>query len=318
MLQNFSERSDLNLSQQRRRQWLKTALILFPGVILATDLQLIYAEKPKTPSPASREGTSETSTENRQSNPQIIMSVPPKWAETYKQETRKATIYDTHEKKGNEYLKEGKYDLALAEFETTLQLAGKYDMIGIMSAHRNLAKTYEAMATYPDTLTHIQFLIEHTQSDVARSDYVAWKRAVESAERGELGHAVQIYETLLAKAEDWERPQIQQRLDAMRVRANAESQKTPAQSNNVTADTALITDYIVSEFKKETGIDLRNQEMAYQRIHEAAEKAGVQLQALEKTEVNLPFIAADQSGPKHISMTIKREDLRRFASGKTE
>jgi len=73
-------------------------------------------------------------------------------------------------------------------------------------------------------------------------------------------------------------------------------------------DNALI-DYIVSEFKKESGIDLKNDKMAIQRVREAAEKAKVELSSTLTTDINLPFITADSSGPKHLAMSISRAKL---------
>ncbi len=73
-------------------------------------------------------------------------------------------------------------------------------------------------------------------------------------------------------------------------------------------DNALI-DYIIEEFKKESGIDLKNDKMAFQRLREAAEKAKVELSSTVSTEINLPFITADASGPKHLTMTIDRAKL---------
>jgi len=73
-------------------------------------------------------------------------------------------------------------------------------------------------------------------------------------------------------------------------------------------DNALI-DYIVEEFKKETGIDLRNDKMAMMRLKEAAEKAKIELSSVVETEINLPFITADQTGPKHLVMKIRRAKL---------
>jgi molecular chaperone DnaK len=76
-------------------------------------------------------------------------------------------------------------------------------------------------------------------------------------------------------------------------------------------DVTLI-DYIAAEFKKESGIDFRNDKMAYQRVREAAEKAKIELSNVLQTDINLPFITADASGPKHLTMTITRakmEDL---------
>ncbi len=73
-------------------------------------------------------------------------------------------------------------------------------------------------------------------------------------------------------------------------------------------DNALI-EYIVEEFKKETGIDLRNDKMAMMRIKEAAEKAKIELSSVVETEINLPFITADHTGPKHLVMKIRRAKL---------
>ena len=67
-----------------------------------------------------------------------------------------------------------------------------------------------------------------------------------------------------------------------------------------------LIDYIADEFKKENGIDLRNDNMALQRLKEAAEKAKHELSTVMETEVNLPFITADSSGPKHLQMKITR------------
>ena len=67
-----------------------------------------------------------------------------------------------------------------------------------------------------------------------------------------------------------------------------------------------LVDYIAEEFKKEHGIDLRNDRMALQRLREAAEKAKIELSGLMTASINLPFITADQSGPKHLDMTITR------------
>ena len=70
-------------------------------------------------------------------------------------------------------------------------------------------------------------------------------------------------------------------------------------------DTKLI-EYITSEFKKEQGIDLSGDQMALQRLKEAAEKAKIELSSTEQTDINLPFITADASGPKHLNMKITR------------
>ena len=67
-----------------------------------------------------------------------------------------------------------------------------------------------------------------------------------------------------------------------------------------------VIDYIVSEFKKDSGIDLGNDKMAVQRLREAAEKAKIELSNTVETEINLPFITADASGPKHLVLKITR------------
>jgi molecular chaperone DnaK len=73
-------------------------------------------------------------------------------------------------------------------------------------------------------------------------------------------------------------------------------------------DQAII-DYLADEFKKQEGIDLRRDRMALQRLKEAAEKAKIELSSVEQTDVNLPFITADASGPKHLNMTLTRAKL---------
>ncbi|MCT1431348.1 molecular chaperone DnaK [Brachybacterium muris] len=73
-----------------------------------------------------------------------------------------------------------------------------------------------------------------------------------------------------------------------------------------------LVDYFADEFKNENGIDLRNDPQALQRLFEAAEKAKIELSSVSQTQVSLPFITADASGPKHLTMTVKRskfEDL---------
>jgi len=71
----------------------------------------------------------------------------------------------------------------------------------------------------------------------------------------------------------------------------------------------VLIDYITSEFKKESGIDLKNDKMAFQRLREAAEKAKVELSSTISTDINLPFITADANGPKHLTLTIDRAKL---------
>ena len=70
-----------------------------------------------------------------------------------------------------------------------------------------------------------------------------------------------------------------------------------------------VIDWIADEFKKENGIDLRKDRMALQRLKEAAEKAKIELSSTVQTEINLPFVTADQSGPKHLVMTLTRARL---------
>ncbi|MDF1580486.1 MAG: molecular chaperone DnaK [Desulfuromonadales bacterium] len=70
-----------------------------------------------------------------------------------------------------------------------------------------------------------------------------------------------------------------------------------------------IIDYIADEFKKEQGIDLRNDKMALQRLKEGAEKAKCELSSSVETDINLPFITADQSGPKHLNVKLTRAKL---------
>ena len=70
-----------------------------------------------------------------------------------------------------------------------------------------------------------------------------------------------------------------------------------------------IVDYLLNEFKKENGIDLRTDKLALQRLKEAAEKAKIELSSATQTEVNLPFITADKTGPKHINLKFTRAKL---------
>ena len=67
-----------------------------------------------------------------------------------------------------------------------------------------------------------------------------------------------------------------------------------------------IIDYLINEFKKETGIDLSNDKLADQRLKEAAEKAKIELSGVASTQINLPFITADATGPKHLDVTLTR------------
>ena len=74
-----------------------------------------------------------------------------------------------------------------------------------------------------------------------------------------------------------------------------------------------IVNYLADEFKKENGIDLREDKLALQRLKEAAEKAKVELSSTAQTEINLPFITADQSGPKHLAIKLTRAKLEALA-----
>ncbi|MEP7200037.1 MAG: molecular chaperone DnaK [Chloroflexota bacterium] len=75
-----------------------------------------------------------------------------------------------------------------------------------------------------------------------------------------------------------------------------------------------IMSWIVDEFKREQGIDLRNDRMALQRLKEAAEKAKIELSSTQQTEINLPFITADASGPKHMVMSLSRSKLNQLTT----
>jgi len=79
-----------------------------------------------------------------------------------------------------------------------------------------------------------------------------------------------------------------------------------------------IVNYLADEFKKESGIDLRADKLALQRLKEAAEKAKVELSSTAQTEVNLPFISADQSGPKHLAIKLTRAKLEALAGDLVE
>ena len=70
-----------------------------------------------------------------------------------------------------------------------------------------------------------------------------------------------------------------------------------------------IVDYLLSEFKKDNGIDLKSDKLALQRLKEAAEKAKIELSSATQTEINLPFITADKTGPKHINLKMTRAKL---------
>ncbi len=76
----------------------------------------------------------------------------------------------------------------------------------------------------------------------------------------------------------------------------------------------VMIEYIAGQFKRETGIDLHNDKMAVQRLREAAEKAKIELSSTVSTDINLPFITADASGPKHLTMSITRAKLEELIS----
>ncbi len=76
----------------------------------------------------------------------------------------------------------------------------------------------------------------------------------------------------------------------------------------------VLIDHIVSEFKKDSGIDLKNDKMAFHRLREAAEKAKVELSSTVSTEINLPFITADATGPKHLTLSLDRAKLEQLVA----
>ena len=80
----------------------------------------------------------------------------------------------------------------------------------------------------------------------------------------------------------------------------------------------IVIDYLAEEFKKAEGVDLRNDKMALQRLKEAAEKAKIELSSSTQTIINLPFITADATGPKHIDMTLTRAKFNELTSDLVE
>ena len=76
-----------------------------------------------------------------------------------------------------------------------------------------------------------------------------------------------------------------------------------------------IINYLADEFKKDNGVDLRQDKLALQRLKEAAEKAKIELSSSTETEVNLPFITADQAGPKHLTIKLSRAKLEAIIGG---
>jgi molecular chaperone DnaK len=79
-----------------------------------------------------------------------------------------------------------------------------------------------------------------------------------------------------------------------------------------------IVNYLIDEFKKDNGIDLRNDKLALQRLKEAAEKAKIELSSTTQTEINLPFVTADKTGPKHVNLKFTRAKLEALVSDLVE
>jgi molecular chaperone DnaK len=92
--------------------------------------------------------------------------------------------------------------------------------------------------------------------------------------------------------------------------------KATAGDNHLGGDNfdKAIVDWLVSEFKRDQGIDLSSDPMALQRLYEAAEKAKIELSTTQETQINLPFITADQSGPKHLDTRLSRAKLNELTS----
>jgi molecular chaperone DnaK len=92
--------------------------------------------------------------------------------------------------------------------------------------------------------------------------------------------------------------------------------KATAGDNHLGGDNfdKAVVDWLVKEFKASQGIDLSQDKMALQRLYEAAEKAKVELSTTQETQINLPFITADQSGPKHLDMRLTRSKLNELTS----
>jgi molecular chaperone DnaK len=79
-----------------------------------------------------------------------------------------------------------------------------------------------------------------------------------------------------------------------------------------------VVDWLTAEFKRDQGIDLTQDKMALQRLYEAAEKAKIELSSAQETQINLPFITADASGPKHLDMRLTRAKLNELSSALIE
>src|SRR6187399_639227 len=92
--------------------------------------------------------------------------------------------------------------------------------------------------------------------------------------------------------------------------------KSTAGDNHLGGDNfdKAVVDWMAAEFKRSQGIDLTNDPMALQRLYEAAEKAKIELSSAQETQINLPFITADQSGPKHLDVRLTRSKLNELTS----
>src|SRR5687768_12955226 len=96
--------------------------------------------------------------------------------------------------------------------------------------------------------------------------------------------------------------------------------KSTAGDNHLGGDNfdKAIVDWLVAEFKKAEGVDLSQDKMALQRLYEAAEKAKIELSSAQETQINLPFITADSSGPKHLDLRLTRAKLNELAGSLIE
>ena len=92
--------------------------------------------------------------------------------------------------------------------------------------------------------------------------------------------------------------------------------KSTAGDNHLGGDNfdKAVVDWLVAEFKREQAIDLASDPMALQRLYEAAEKAKIELSTAQETQINLPFITADQSGPKHLDQRLTRAKFNELTS----
>ncbi len=92
--------------------------------------------------------------------------------------------------------------------------------------------------------------------------------------------------------------------------------KSTAGDNHLGGDNfdKAIVDWMAAEFKRDQGIDLSDDKMALQRLYEAAEKAKIELSTTSSAQINLPFITADQTGPKHLDLTLSRAKLEELAA----